>query len=318
MMDMRVLRWRLYLVDFSPSFKCIEGKENVLADCFSRLPCMEKTLEEKKSSIDIDLENQQRGKVVPFEELQPLQDSEDTFHVDMATINTHMPCKFSCFRDWELPFVDPLDKDITESFYNLPVLEEMRNPITIFNIQQHQFEDEALNMRKQANPHQFTVQIIQGKPVICVGHQSTWKIALPTKLMNDTIAWYQKVLGHCGRERLYNTITSRFYAPGIKTAIDLYDCEECQRYKLHGAGYRHLPPREARMVSWDEVAVDLIGPWKIELPNGKSTKIMALRVIDTVTNLVELIRIRNKTVKHFQQQFREVVVSLSMSKSLCT
>ena len=41
----RVLRWKFFLEDFSPKFKYIEDKNNVLAYCFSRMPCMEAPLE---------------------------------------------------------------------------------------------------------------------------------------------------------------------------------------------------------------------------------------------------------------------------------
>ena len=38
----RVFRWRFYMDDFDFELKCLEGKKNVLADCFSRLPRMDK------------------------------------------------------------------------------------------------------------------------------------------------------------------------------------------------------------------------------------------------------------------------------------
>ena len=46
----RVLQWRLFLEDFSPTLVYHPGKENVLADCFSRLPQMGKPTEGKKSN----------------------------------------------------------------------------------------------------------------------------------------------------------------------------------------------------------------------------------------------------------------------------
>ena len=53
----RVLRWRLYMDDFDFELKYIEGEKNVLMDCFSRLPRMDKI-----SMGDIELKMIQQNK----------------------------------------------------------------------------------------------------------------------------------------------------------------------------------------------------------------------------------------------------------------
>jgi hypothetical protein len=63
-----------------------------------------------------------------------------------------------------------------------------------------------------------------------------------------------------------------------------------------------LPPREAPLVPWDEVAVDFIGPWKIEI-QGQEIEFNALKSMDPVTNLLEMICIKNKTSDHIATQF---------------
>ena len=57
------------------------------------------------------------------------------------------------------------------------------------------------------------------------------------------------------------------------------------------------------MVSpWDEVAVNLIGPWKIKVKN-QTFVFNALTCVNSVTNLVKIIRVQNKTREHVAQQF---------------
>ena len=59
-----------------------------------------------------------------------------------------------------------------------------------------------------------------------------------------------------------------------------------------------------RITPWEEVAVDLIGPWNIKV-NGKVVEFNALTIIDTATNLVELARIDNKTAEHVHDKFQQ-------------
>ena len=63
-----------------------------------------------------------------------------------------------------------------------------------------------------------------------------------------------------------------------------------------------LPEREVRIAPWEEVAIDLIGPWKVKV-NNKPCEFSALTCIDTASNLVELVRIDNKTSEHIRDKF---------------
>jgi hypothetical protein len=68
-------------------------------------------------------------------------------------------------------------------------------------------------------------------------------------------------------------------------------------------GYGYLPPREALVAPWIEVAVDLIGPWQVNI----ATRILlfqALTCIDTVTNLAEVVCIDNKSSVHISMLFK--------------
>ena len=77
-----------------------------------------------------------------------------------------------------------------------------------------------------------------------------------------------------------------------------------RRKKLSGKGYGLLPEREVRCEPFEEVAVDLIGPWKIKVHN-KTYKFNALTNIDTVTNLVKIVRIDQKTSQHVKTKFAQ-------------
>ena len=209
------------------------------------------------------------------------------------------------FINCKEPFIND---EIYECFLNHPPLETMQNPVTIQNIQVHQFEDLELNRLRQTNPLKYPIKVIQDRHLICyrqneIDPDNKWKIALPASLVNDTIYWYHVTLGHCGYQRLYETIRTHFAAPNLFQRCEAFRCENCQKNKLIGPGYGLLPPRHAPLTPWSEVMVDLVGPWKVKIDQNDDVYFNALTCIDPVSNLVEMIRIQNKTSAHVTQQF---------------
>ena len=61
--EQRILRWRLFLYQFDFQIKYNEGRKNVLADFFSRLPSMEKPLVG-------DREVQGKGHLINFKDIK--------------------------------------------------------------------------------------------------------------------------------------------------------------------------------------------------------------------------------------------------------
>jgi hypothetical protein len=100
-------------------------------------------------------------------------------------------------------------------------------------------------------------------------------------MLDKFILWYHEVLSHVGTSRLEDSIKVHFYHPRLREriAVIVGTCEACQKYKLPGRGVGELPPREAEVAPWNTVAVDLIGPWKIQIP-GQELVFKALTCID--------------------------------------
>jgi len=131
-----------------------------------------------------------------------------------------------------------------------------------------------------------------------------WKIYLPDNLLLHAIQWYHHALSHIGQSRLADTMSLVYYHPKLRNTVEaaLTKCSLCQQYKNVQKGHGLLAPREAGLLPWSEVAVDLIGPWTLEVAT-QTVQFSALTIIDLVTNLVELVRLDNKTSEHVALQF---------------
>ena len=95
-------------------------------------------------------------------------------------------------------------------------------------------------------------------------------------------------------------MNQHYYHPRLRYYIEKLKCKNYQKHKLEGHGYGLLPKREVRIASWEEVAIDLIVPWKVKV-NGQQIEFNALTCIDTASNLVKLICIDSKTAERIDK-----------------
>ena len=273
----RVLRWRLKIEEFSPTLHYIKGKKNILADQLSRLhrmPTPDQLAEGKKM-------------VEPVEVTDDEDEAEDAFFTD---------ANFLGYYDDDI-------RECIECYLNLPENQQPENnPLNYAHIREQQQQDQRLLDLVQKHPHNYVYMDLDDdvEDIICYKKHpdtrpSEWKIALPDSMVHQ-------ILGHPGQTRLRDTLQQRYYHPRLRHQVDSLTCEYCQKHKLAGRGYGLLPEREVRVALWEEVAIDLIGPWEIKV-NNKLCTFYALTCIDTASNLVELIRIDQKGAEHIRDKF---------------
>jgi len=274
----RVLRWQCYVEEYAPRIRHIPGKDNMIADAVSRLP-----------RLDSPADNVAEGKSPA--EPDVLDETNTLFGAFVSEVDDLLDC-FDCYL-------------------NLPVLATpSESPLNYEWIRSQQQADGDLQDLKTRYPRQYFLKSLDDvDDVLCYVKEGDnpdmqWKIALATSMLQPTIQWFHQVLGHPGSKRLCMTLLACYYHRDLRRHVDRYHCDICQRFKIDRPGYGLLPEREMREQPWDEVAVDLIGPWKVTVA-GKPLEFNALACIDPVTNLVELVRIECKESDHISDNLKE-------------
>ena len=278
----RVLRWRCFLEDYSPKLYYLEGKLNILADAFSRLP-------------RFDSSDAMEGK-------NP--DSSMTPELLDFYLNAEEPGFYECLK--HLPEMDTYFETM-DSLLNLPSSDN--NPLSYLWLKDTQDEDHELIDRCKEDKSRYHLRKFDEVELVCFtesekDEDTDWKICLTDEAVDHAIAWFHQIFNHPGQQRLFQGM-HRYYHPALRKKIEAFTCDACQRYKVDGRGFGHLPARDVRAAPWEQVDTDLIGPWKVQTRTGRIYEFSALTSIDRVTGLAELIRIENKTSEHVTSKFDE-------------
>jgi hypothetical protein len=174
----RVLRWRLFLEEYSPIIHYIKGEKNTLADALSRLPFSER---QKQSNYSKNPNDQYKNRETS---------QYDSFY-SMA--------------------ID--DDDLLDCFVHLPDQSGIPFVFDYETIADAQTRDAKLQQLAQREPMKYIRQLLApNMHVWCYISESNvpWKIFLPNELLESAIRWYHLTLDHIGGSRLWDTIRMHF------------------------------------------------------------------------------------------------------------
>jgi hypothetical protein len=204
---------------------------------------------------------------------------------------------------------DALSRIPTEELFVFE--QENEFPLQLAVIARKQLTDDHLQRALQQQPSDYTESIRDGHAIYV--HKQTDSIYVPVSLRVAILQWYHTNLQHPGIKRMQCTVKETFYWPGIDATIDtlVRACATCQQCKITAVKkYGKIPlPTHRKLTPWEQVHVDLIGPWDVRYNStsvpGKSTieKIQALTIMDKATGWPEFVAIRNKTSQHIALSF---------------
>jgi Integrase zinc binding domain len=166
------------------------------------------------------------------------------------------------------------DADLSDCFVHLPDQQGVPFRMDFETIAQAQAQDAALLVQIQAEPLRIRQRArAPGINLYCYSATpgGLEKIILPDSLLKDTVRWYHLALGHCGISRLADTLRMHFHHPKLQSTCEeeVKTCDACQRYKSVGRGHGETASRMAPLAPWQDVAVDLIGPWTLQIGENK-------------------------------------------------
>jgi len=250
----RIIRWRLLLEEYGPTYEHIAGKDNVVADALSRL--------------DLD------------------DGSEAMSQNEMGHLQAYFMCVMLRDESIEVPRASD-HIGMAECFAaNTQEVDIEKFPMNPILIAKEQSKDKELQTSLRRNKTHFGSMKIEDTDLITIEN----RIVIPKVLQGRIIAWYHEYLAHPGMTRLEATIRSLFTWTNIRAQVKSHveTCAKCQLCKNRNKSYGHLPPKTAeKSEPWSRVDVDLIGPFSVKTPTGKR-HLRALTMIDPATGWFEI------------------------------
>ena len=105
----------------------------------------------------------------------------------------------------------------------------------------------------------------------------------------------------------------------IKQHCKTYKC--CQKDRVCKLKYRHCSPKIAGVNPWNEVSVDLVGPYTIKSEDGTILDFMCLTMIDPATSYFEMAELPNTENAYIRKkdntENREVIINKTLACIAC-
>ena len=92
------------------------------------------------------------------------------------------------------------------------------------------------------------------------------------------------------------TIGQHFTWEGIQKTVHKVcsTCDRCQQTKKTSAKYGKLPEKNAEIVPWETLCIDMIGPYQIKRKGRKTLELWAVTIIDPATSWFEITVVKIK------------------------
>ena len=165
-------------------------------------------------------------------------------------------------------------------------IEEEKFPLLPSLVQKCQRQDKQLQALMKKPSKDFAKRNLENAELVTF----KGRIYLPVALRSRVVAWYHEYLSHPGQTRMEKTLSQTLYWPKMANDINQFvkTCKTCQMCKGPRKEYGHLPPKQwDKLVPWQRVDVDLIGPFKVKTPSGER-ELRALTMIDPATGWFEV------------------------------
>ena len=169
-------------------------------------------------------------------------------------------------------------------------------PLRLKDLQRVQQADAALcaKLRTDTDNYSLTTYHGGGKSRTLITHNK--KIVVPQPLQRRLVDWYHLQLCHPGLTRTEASIRQHFYWKNLRGTVKsiVTACHTCQVCKKQTRKYGHLPPKEAEVIPWDILCVDLVGPYTIHRKDKEDLILHCVTMIDPATGWFEIKEIPNK------------------------
>ena len=181
-------------------------------------------------------------------------------------------------------------------------LPEWTIPISFKLLMQEQIKDKELLKRAKSAPQAYSIDSFSKDSQTnrqLITYQG--KICVPKSLQQRLVQWYHEMLVHPGETRTHETVAQHFYWPNMRKTVQKVckHCDICQRTKKRTAKnskFGELPPKQAEVIPWETLCVDLIGPYTIKRKGKtKPIQLWAMTMIDPATGLLEIAEIKTKS-----------------------